>query len=227
MTSNTPIQFRSDHLEYSNKPNPTHAIIWLHGLGDTGHGWYPVAKELNLNKAVRFILPHAPIRPITLNQGSKMPGWYDIVSLDFKNRADQEGIEQSVEYIHTLIDELINEGIPSHHIILAGFSQGGAIALQSGLRYPKKIGGILALSSYLPMHEIIPQKAHDANRTTAIGMTHGIFDTVIPPHVALLTHNHLATLGYPITWKTYQMAHEACSEQLNDIQAWLNLHLIN
>ncbi|MES2206421.1 MAG: carboxylesterase [Pseudomonadota bacterium] len=210
-----------EHLSTSNHAPESH-IIWLHGLGDTGNGWLSAVQHLHPQKPTRFILPHAPIKKITINGGYAMPGWYDIASMDFRDRGDEPGIRESAHEIQNIIDSLVKQGILSHKIFIAGFSQGGAIALHTALRCPYKLGGILALSTYLPLQDVLPKEAHVANKELPIAMMHGLYDNVIPLAIAEASYAYLKQLGYKVEWKTYPMAHEASAIELNDIEQWLN-----
>ncbi len=213
-----------DYIEHLSAPSraPECYVIWLHGLGDTGHGWLSAVQHLHPQYPTRFILPHAPIKKITINGGYPMPGWYDIASMDFRDRGDEPGIRESAQQIQNIIDLLIKEGVSSQKIFLAGFSQGGAIALYTGLRCPHPLGGILALSTYLPLQDTLPREAHESNRAIPIAMMHGLYDTVIPLPIAEASHAYLNESGYTVEWKTYPMAHEASAAELNDIEKWLN-----
>lgn len=205
------------------KTKPKHCVIWMHGLGANGHDFEPVAPQLGLPEGggVRFIFPHAPVRPVTLNQGYAMPAWYDIVDLTPEGRDDAEGLRQSSEAIDAIIQQQIADGIPASQIILAGFSQGGALALHMGLRYPKKLAGIMALSSYLPQANVVMEQVHDANRGTNIFMAHGIADDVVPLAMGEASLNLLTEMGYKPSWHTYPMAHSVCLDEITDIGSWI------
>jgi phospholipase/carboxylesterase len=200
------------------------AVIWLHGLGADGNDFVPIVSELNLPASlnIRFLFPHAPMRPITINQGYRMRGWYDITSLDIANRDDQAGITESSDYLCRLCDEQRSQGINSKRIIVAGFSQGGAIALYTGLRYPQPLGGIMALSTYLPMRQHFEQEAAAANRQTPVFMAHGLHDEVVAPEFGLQTRSFLQQQGYPLQWHDYAMGHSVCMEEIRDISDWLS-----
>ncbi|UCB54176.1 MAG: alpha/beta fold hydrolase [Thiotrichales bacterium] len=204
------------------------AVIWLHGLGADGNDFVPIVAELKLPEAlnVRFIFPHAPVRPITINQGYRMRGWYDITSLDIANRDDETGIIDSAEQLSRLCDEQVAQGIPAERIIVAGFSQGGAIALYAGLRYPQRLGGIMALSTYLPMQQRLAQEATAANRNTPVFMAHGVIDDVVAPQFGQQTRALLQQLGYPLQWHEYPMGHSVNMEEIGDISDWLNTVLL-
>ncbi|MBB71820.1 MAG: carboxylesterase [Legionellales bacterium] len=201
----------------------THAIIWLHGLGASGHDFEPIVPELRLPEpiALRFIFPHAPIKPVTINGGIPMPAWYDIKDISIEAREDAEGIQQSAQAIIELIKQQNADGIASHNIFLAGFSQGGALALHTGLRYSESLAGILALSCYLPLARELDTQAAQANRQTPIMMAHGIDDPVVPYQFGEASKNHLQTMGYNIDWCTYPMDHSVCGEEIIAIGRWL------
>ncbi len=196
------------------------SVIWLHGLGADGHDFEPVVAELGL-AGVRFVLPHAPPRPVTINNGYVMPAWYDILGMDFTAAEDAAGIEQSRQRIEALIARERARGVPAGRLVLAGFSQGGAIALHTGLRHPEPLAGILALSTYLPLADRLPDERHPANADTPIFMAHGLHDPVVPLPLAEASRQRLETLGYRIEWHTYPMEHGVCSEEIADLRAWL------
>jgi phospholipase/carboxylesterase len=202
---------------------PKASIIWLHGLGADGHDFAGIAPQLNLPEQppVRFIFPHAPVQPVTINASQCMRAWYDIYSLTDLENEDQEGINRAKASIFQLIEQEIEAGIPVENIYLAGFSQGGALALYAGLRYPKKLGGIIALSTYLPLLENIQHEVSPANSNTAIFMAHGHSDPVLPLALGNNTYNHLKSLGFSIEWNAYPMAHQVCPQEINAIGKWL------
>lgn len=203
----------------------TASIIWLHGLGADGHDFLPVAKELAMPN-VRFILPHAPSVPVTINNGYVMPAWYDLFGLTIVSREDENGIEQSHAYISHLIQQEIAQGIPAHHIILAGFSQGGAMALHTALRFSEPLAGVLALSAYLPLKEKLSIAAHPSNANTPIFMAHGTHDEVISLKTAEVSTQLLINTGYPVHFHQYAMAHSVCLDEINDIRAFLQQVLV-
>jgi len=200
------------------------AVIWLHGLGADGSDFVPIVSELKLPGAlnIRFIFPHAPLRPITINQGYRMRGWYDITSLDIANRDDEAGIVESSAMLTRLCDEQLAQGIAATRIIVAGFSQGGAIALYAGLRYAHTLGGIMALSTYLPMQQRLQQESTAANRNTPIFMAHGLHDDVVATQFGQQTRALLQQQGYRVQWHDYAMGHSVCMEEINDISNWLD-----
>lgn len=200
------------------------SVIWLHGLGADGYDFEPVVQQLlqtsNLPN-VRFILPHAPDMPVTRNNGYIMPAWYDVYGITPVSKEDEAGIKASQGYINTLIQQEIARGIPSERIVIAGFSQGGAIALYTALRYPQKLGGVLALSTYLPLHKKLSSEAHIANSKTPIFMAHGIFDEIITLEMSKTSRNLLQNCQYIVNWHEYRMAHSVCAEEIVDIQTFL------
>ncbi len=199
------------------------AVIWLHGLGADGNDFVPVVSELKLPASlnIRFIFPHAPVRPITINQGYRMRGWFDVTSFDIAGRDDEAGIIESASVLMKLCDEQVAAGINAQRIVVAGFSQGGAIALYAGLRYPRTLGGIMALSTFLPMSYRLGDEAADANRNTPIFMAHGLHDDIVALKFGLQTRTLLQQNGYPLQWHDYAMGHSVCMEEIRDISAWL------
>ena len=206
---------------------PTHTIIWLHGLGADGHDFESIVPEITLPKdvVVRFIFPHAPVQPITLNGGMAMRAWYDILGLDRTSEQDAQGIRQSERLIQQFIAEQIEQGIASERIFIAGFSQGGAMALHTGLRYGKSLAGIIALSTYLPLADAVADERHAANRHTPIFIAHGEFDPVLPLEFAQVSRDVLVSLGHAIDWHTYPMAHSVCPEEIAQLSQWLGSRL--
>jgi len=198
----------------------TASIIWLHGLGADGHDFVPIAEELGLPQ-VRYIFPHAPVRPISLNNGYPMRGWYDIFGLGLDSRQDEAGIRAMQTEIDTLIQDEIARGIAAERIVLAGFSQGGAMALQTALRYPHRLAGVLALSTYLPIKQALAGEKHAANQATPIFMAHGIDDSVILPTTAAMSRDVLRENGYALEWHTYAMPHSVCAKEIDDIRQFL------
>jgi len=206
----------------------TACVIWLHGLGDSGAGFAPVVPALKLpsKHGIRFIFPHAPERAVTINQGYVMKAWYDIKSMDFHNRADMAGVLASEESIHALIEDQISAGIPAEKIILAGFSQGGVISLFTGLRFNKKLAGIMALSCYLPSADKLPDHLHEANSKTSILQHHGEQDEVVLFSAGKMAHKLLIEQDYKVEWKSYNMPHSVLPEQIEDIGRWITKQLI-
>ncbi|ACA86234.1 alpha/beta hydrolase [Shewanella woodyi] len=206
----------------------TACVIWLHGLGDSGAGFAPVVPALGLpqDHSIRFIFPHAPEQAVTINQGYIMRAWYDIKSMDLHNRADMQGVLGSEVSVKALIQEQIDSGIPADRIVLAGFSQGGVMSLFTGLRYPEKLAGIMALSCYLPTADKLPENLSVANLSTSILQHHGEQDDVVPVSSGKMANELLNDAGYKAEWKTYQMPHSVLPEQLRDIAKWLNSVLL-
>jgi len=200
----------------------THSIIWLHGLGADGHDFEPIVDELNVSKAIRFIFPHAPSQPVTVNNGMTMPAWYDIKAPQINALQDEAGIRQSQHYILALVEREIARGIKSENIILAGFSQGGAIALHTALRYEKPLAGIMALSTYLPLADTVENEINQANRKTRIFIAHGKYDPIVPFQLAAETNVMLNKLNYSTELKQYEMEHSVCPEEIDDISNWIN-----
>lgn len=200
----------------------TASVIWLHGLGADGHDFESLVPELGqLERGVRFILPHAPERPVTINGGYVMRAWYDIRRPDLRVDTDTAGIRASVAAVVALIDAEIARGIAPERIVLAGFSQGGAIVLHAGLTYPQRLGGILALSTYLAMPDALAVEISTANRTTPVFIGHGTEDTIAVYALAEDTRTHLMALGGAVELHAYRMPHSVCIEEVADIRAWL------
>ena len=211
-------------LEIETGPQPRGSVIWLHGLGADGHDFAPIVPQLGIPPSVpvRFIFPHAPEMPVTINRGYVMPAWYDISHPDLAAGEDESGIRASQQSIVELIERERQRGIPAARIVLAGFSQGGAIALHTALRYADTLGGIIALSTYLPLKASLPAEAAAANRSCAIFMAHGRMDNVIPLSRGVQSRDLLLDCGYALEWHEYAMAHSVCEEEIADIGAWLN-----
>jgi phospholipase/carboxylesterase len=202
---------------------PTAAVIWLHGLGADGNDFVPIVPELRLPEtlAARFIFPHAQERPVTINNGYVMRAWYDIKALALSGAEDEVGIRESEAEIGALIQEQLADGIAANKIVVAGFSQGGAIALQTALRYPQRLAGIMALSTYLPLRGTLAAEASQENRDVPILMCHGVQDFVVPMHLGEASRDALKALGYEIEWRTYPMEHSVCAEEVAHISRWL------
>jgi phospholipase/carboxylesterase len=209
-------------VEKETGPAPQRAVIWLHGLGADGHDFEPVVPELGLRSAVRFIFPHAPMRPVTLNQGHRMRAWYDIQGLDRLAVQDEQGIRESAAQVDALIAREGERGIAPGHIVLAGFSQGGAIALHAGIRREQPLAGIIALSTYLPLHARLAAERTQASATVPVLMMHGTHDQVLTCQLGQHSRDLLAELGHPVEWHEYPMAHQVCLEQLRVIGQWLD-----
>jgi phospholipase/carboxylesterase len=202
---------------------PQWTILWLHGLGADGHDFEPIVPELVRPEwpVVRFVFPHAPVRPVTINGGMRMRAWYDILGQEIANRQDERGIRDSAAMIDRLIEQEHGRGIPEERIVLAGFSQGGAIALAAGLRHPHRLGAIIALSTYLPLADRTEGEAAAANRGVPIWMGHGKQDPVVPHSLGVMSRDWLARLGYPVQWHSYEMPHSVCAEEIRDLSLWL------
>jgi len=199
-----------------------YCVIWLHGLGADGHDFEPIVAELDFpNKGrTRFIFPHAPSRAVTINNGYVMPAWYDIVAISETASDDEQGIHASQQQIISLIENEKAQGLASEKIILAGFSQGGAIALQTALRYAEPLAGLLALSTYLPLRESLATEASSQNKDIEFMMLHGEYDPVIPIELAQASKQYLFEQGYSVEWKTYPMEHSVCPQEIADIGGW-------
>jgi len=205
-----------DAVEIETGPRPGAAVIWLHGLGADGHDFEPIVPELRLPKPVRFVFPHAPVRPVTINQGMRMRAWYDIFQFG-GGPEDEAGIRASQKLVEKLV-----EAEKGKKIVLAGFSQGGAIVLQTALRHPERLAGVLALSTYLPLAATLEKERSAANKDLPIFMAHGQFDDIIPIDRAKRSHEVLERLGYPVTWKDYPMPHSVCAPEIEDISRFLS-----
>lgn len=210
-------------IQLETAPNPAVSVIWLHGLGADGSDFVPIVRELDLTgcPAIRFIFPHAPTMPITINNGYVMRAWYDIFGADLTAKEDEIGLRKSQAAIEQLITQENLRGINTDRIILAGFSQGCAITLQTGLRHPQRLAGLLCLSGYLPIHATLTSERHVANHDTPIFLAHGQGDQIIPINRAKASREVLQTLGYQVEWHEYMMQHSVCEEEINDIGTWL------
>ena len=210
-------------VEIETAPSPTACVIWMHGLGADGNDFVPVVPELGLPKtlAIRFVFPHAPMRPVTINAGMVMRAWYDVLDLGGSRREDEAGVRASQAQIEALIAREKSREIAARNIVLAGFSQGGAMALQTGLRHPERLAGIMALSCYLPLAGTLAAEASSANRDVPIVMAHGLYDDLIPIAGARGSRDLLLRLGYQVTWREYPMPHSVCGDEITDIAGWL------
>jgi phospholipase/carboxylesterase len=210
-------------IEIETQSNPDCAVIWLHGLGANGHDFEPIVAELNLPTSIRakFIFPNAPIQAVTLNNGMQMPAWYDIYGLDKNSQEDEMGIKKMSKEINMLIQKELDSGIDSKKIVLAGFSQGGALTLYCGLNYPQPLGGLLALSCYLPLREELAAFAKHAHRDLNIFMAHGTHDDIVSLSFAQQAKERLELEGFEINWHTYACAHTVCAEEIRDIREFL------
>jgi len=210
-------------IELETAPNPTASVIWLHGLGADGNDFVPIVPELELPASlrVRFVFPHAPVRAVTINNGMRMRAWYDIAAADLTNRADLAGVRESQGQLQALIERENARGMPSERIVLAGFSQGGAIALYTGLRHGERLAGIVALSTYLIAPDKLALEASAANRSVPIFMAHGTADPVVRFQWGEASRRMLETAGYAVEWHSYRMEHSVCLEEVRAIGAWL------
>lgn len=211
-------------IEIETSTSPDSAVIWLHGLGADGNDFAPIIPELRLpaHSAIRFIFPHAPPRPVTCNAGYVMRAWYDIYSLDSLEQEDRSGLEQAQDIVNALIQRELDRGIPAQRIVLMGFSQGGAVALYAGLRYPQTLAGIGALSCYLPLQEATEAQLHPANRHTPIFMGHGMHDPVVRYALGETSYQWLQQRDFAVSWHRYAMEHSVCLEEIGDIAQWLS-----
>ena len=214
-----------EQLDVETGAAPDATVIWLHGLGADGHDFEPIVPELGLqDRSIRFVFPHAPVRAVTINGGMQMRAWYDIKDSAIR-REDESGVRESQAQIEALIARERSRGVPASRMVLAGFSQGGAIALQTALRHPERLAGVLALSTYLPLADKLGTESSPANRDVPIFMAHGTEDPVIPISRAQTSRRELLDLGYPVEWHEYRMPHSVCMEELVDISTWLRAAL--
>ncbi|HSD75217.1 MAG TPA: PHB depolymerase family esterase [Steroidobacteraceae bacterium] len=214
-------------VEVETGPRPAVSILWLHGLGADGHDFEPIVPELagELGMPLRFVFPHAPVRPVTINNGYRMRAWYDIAGFDRSALQDEAGIRGSDAAVRALIRRENERGIETRRIVLAGFSQGGAMALFTGLRYPEPLAGIIGLSCYLVLAGTLDAEREAANKATGIFMAHGSFDPVVDVRLGEESRKALEVRGYAIEWRTYPMPHAVCPEEIADITAWLKHRL--
>jgi phospholipase/carboxylesterase len=210
-------------LEVETGSTPVGSVIWLHGLGADGHDFEPIVRELELPASLplRFVFPHAPPRPVTINGGMVMRAWYDIVSLDSEGRADAEGIRASSEILDTLIAQEQARGIDAANIVIAGFSQGGAVVLHNALQQVNAFAGIMALSTYLALPDAGQTSEIDSNGLPPVFMAHGTFDPMVPYQAGRDSAQRLQQLGYTVEWHEYPMAHGVCPQEISDIRQWL------
>lgn len=212
-----------DRVEKTTGPAPAWSILWLHGLGADGHDFEPIVPELLRPgwPALRFVFPHAPVRPVTLNNGLPMRAWYDLKNLDLEQRADEAGVRQSIAQVEALIARENERGVPSERIVLAGFSQGGAIALAAGVRREAPLAAIVGLSTYLPMGGTTAAEATPQGLRTPVFMAHGSLDPVVPEGFGARSRDQLRALGVAVDWHSYRMAHSVCAEEVRDLADWL------
>lgn len=216
-----------DTLEHETGPSPDWSVLWLHGLGADGNDFMPIVPELVRPDwpAVRFVFPHAPVRPVTINNGVPMRAWYDIRDFNLANRADAGGVEESVAQVEALIAREEARGVPASRVVLAGFSQGGAVTLAAGLRRSTPLAGLVALSTYLPLApdalQALPATTGSQARTQPVFMAHGTHDPVVPLQAGRMGAETLRSLGFAVEWHEYPMAHQVCGEQIGHLAAWL------
>lgn len=214
------------HIVLDRGQSPKHSMIWLHGLGADGEDFVEVAEQMNLPLPMRYIFPHAPKNPVTINGGFVMRSWYDIADADIAAKQDDAGIRASQNEIEKLITQEKIRGVPAENIFLAGFSQGAAIALHSGLRHPATLGGILALSGYLPLADTLTREVSLSAKKTPIFFAHGIHDPVVPYPLGKLSADKLQQHGFKVDWHDYPMPHSVCIEEINDIEHWIAKRMI-
>lgn len=214
------------YIEIETGENPTAAVIWLHGLGASGHDFEPVVPELGLpeDTAVRFIFPHAPNLPVTINGGMSMPAWYDIKAMDIDRVVDTEQLRASADAVAKLVEQQKQKGIPPERIIIAGFSQGGAVAYELGLSYPERFGGVLALSTYFATADTVERS--EANADVPISVYHGTFDPMVPESLGVRSVETLKEMGYDPSYQTFPMEHSVCLEEIQDIGRFIRRHLL-
>jgi len=209
-------------VEVETGPAPSYSVIWMHGLGADGNDFVPLVERLSIEGThARFVFPHAPMRAVTINEGYVMRAWYDITYENLSLKEDEKGVRESQEAMEVLIAREQARGIAPGHIILAGFSQGGAVALHTGLRHRERLAGILALSAYLPLPDTLEQERARANLQIPVFMAHGSEDPIVPLKLAQASCSRLLTLGYPVEWHEYHMPHSVCEEEVADIGLWL------
>ena len=214
-------------LERETGPSPQWTVIWLHGLGADGNDFAPIVPEL-VDPAwpgLRFVFPHAPVRPVTINNGMPMRAWYDIVGFDLQARQDEAGVRASVAAVEALLAREHERGVPPERIVLAGFSQGGAIALAAGLCHARKLAGIVALSTYLPIADVVARERSAANAATPIFQAHGSADPVVVMQRGIESRDRLQAFGCTVDWHSYPMGHAVCAEEIADLRRWLGARL--
>jgi len=216
-------------VEIQTAEKPVHAVIWLHGLGADGNDFAPIIPQLvdPAWPALRFVFPHAPVRPVTVNGGMPMRAWYDIAGTRIEDKQDEAGLRASIGEVDQLIAREIERGVPSRHILLAGFSQGGAVVLAAGLRCQQPLAGIVALSTYLMLGEKLASEQSAANAHLPIFVGHGSVDPVVPQALGSGARDALTKLGHAVAWHGYPMAHQVCMEEIADLRAWIGAHLFS
>lgn len=209
-------------IEIETRPKPSHSVIWLHGLGADGNDFVPIVQQLSLPPVgIRFVFPHAPMRPVTINGGFVMRAWYDIASQDMVRKEDEQGVRQSQKMIEELIAREETRGVPTSKLVIAGFSQGGVIALQTSLRQTRRLAGAMALSAYLPLIDKVEKERDPANNDMPVFIGHGVLDNMVPLALGTASRDRLIKLGYDVDWHQYPMEHSVCAQELVDISAWL------
>jgi phospholipase/carboxylesterase len=213
-----------DTVEQETGPNPEWTVLWLHGLGADGHDFAPIVPELLRPgwPALRFVFPHAPVRPVTINNGMRMRAWYDIAGMDFATRADAAGVAESVAQVEALIAREAERGVPSQRVLLAGFSQGGAITLAVGARRAQPLAGLIALSTYLPDPAGLAAYGTPAATAQPVFAAHGSQDPVVPFAAGQASAQALQQAGYAVEWHSYPMAHQVCAEEIADLTRWID-----
>ena len=212
-----------DTLERETGPHPLWSVVWLHGLGADGHDFAPIVPELVRPgwPPLRFVFPHAPVRPVTINNGVRMRAWYDILGLEIAQRQDESGVRESIGFVDQLIEREAERGIPSERVFVAGFSQGGAIALAAGLRHPRPLAGVIALSTYLPIAQHSDAERSEANRALPVFMAHGDQDPVVGHALGVMSRDYLQRMGHPVDWHSYPMPHAVCPQEIADLSRWI------
>lgn len=215
-------------VELDPEGEPTHSVIWLHGLGADGNDFPPIVPELGLAEPlrVRFVFPHAPIRPVTVNNGMAMRAWYDIRGLDLETGRDVEGLRRSADDVAQLVEREIERGVPSERIVLAGFSQGGAVAMHLALRYPTRLAGLIALSTYMLTGESLDEEASEANRDLPVFQGHGSHDPLVLPEWGVAARDRMVAHGCDVVWGTWPMEHHVCQEEIQELGAWMRRTLV-
>lgn len=216
-------------IETETAADPQWSIIWLHGLGADGNDFAPIVPELVAAEwpALRFVFPHAPVRPVTINNNVPMRAWYDIRDMDLSNRADREGVDESIGQVEALIAREAERGVPASNVILAGFSQGGAITLAAGVRRNEPLAGLVALSTYLPLGEATLEGVPEAARSQPVFMAHGSFDPVVPYSGGKRSRDALVRAGFDVNWNAYPMAHQVCAEEIAALRGWIGARLLS
>ncbi len=213
-----------DALEHATGEDPRWSVVWLHGLGADGHDFMPIVPELLRPDwpALRFVFPHAPVRAVTINGGAAMRAWYDIRDMELSNRADAEGVDQSIVQVEALIAREGERGVPPERVLLAGFSQGGAITLAAGIRRAQPLAGLIALSTYLPLGAATLAPLTDTARTQPVFMAHGLHDPVVPYAGGKRSRDAMRDAGFQVDWHAWPMAHQVCAEEIAALSAWMS-----